>query len=461
MDTSRLAYIDVETTGSQPGRDRVTEVGIVITDNHEIVEEWQSLVNPGTYIPEFIQSLTGITPEMLESAPPFERIADDIRRLLDGRIFIAHNAKFDYGFIRNEFRRLDKEFNSPVACTVKLSRLLYPQQKRHNLDTLISVHDIECMQRHRALDDARALPMIVSRMIEAKGQQAIKDAIEHQLRSSNLPAHIDQQAVKRLPHGPGVYLFYGEDDALLYVGKSINIHNRVLSHFSNANNNDRSMRLVDQLRRIEHINTAGELGALLLEAELIKTRQPLFNRRLRRNKALMSIYWDNTVPAKPQIVDTDSLQVSEMSKLYGLFRNRRQATQRLRKIAEEHELCHKLTGLEKGKGVCFAHQLGKCRGVCAGKEPELQHRMRMQQALSSIKLETWPYDSRLGIRETNHMTGQQSIHVVDQWRLIASVDNQADLNTLDPAAPLEPLDIDTYKILVRHINNDELDLIRL
>ncbi len=80
MDTSRLAYIDVETTGSQPGRDRVTEVGIVITDNHVIVEEWQSLVNPGIYIPEFIQSLTGITPEMLESAPPFERIADDIRR---------------------------------------------------------------------------------------------------------------------------------------------------------------------------------------------------------------------------------------------------------------------------------------------------------------------------------------------------------------------------------------------
>ena len=461
MDTSSLAYVDVETTGSRPGKDRITEVGIVITENHVIVEEWQSLVNPGIHIPVFIQSLTGITPDLLESAPSFDRIASDIRQLLDGRIFIAHNAKFDYGFIRNEFRRMEQDFKSPVACTVKLSRQLYPEQKRHNLDTLLRVHNIECAHRHRALDDARALPLIVSSMLEEKGQQAVDDAIVQQTRSTNLPTHIDQQLVDQLPHTPGVYLFYGENDALLYIGKSINIHNRVLSHFSSANANDRSMRLVDQLRRIDHINTAGELGALLLEAELIKSKQPLFNRKLRRNKSLLSIHWDNTLAAKPDIVDTGSLQMSDMSKLYGLFRSRRQATERLRKIAEQHELCHKLVGLEKGKGACFAHQLGKCRGVCAGKEPELQHRMRMQQALSSIKLETWPYEGRLGVRETNPVTGQQMIHVVDQWRLIASVDNEADLKQLDISASLQPLDMDTYKILVRHIKNVKPDLIQM
>lgn len=453
-DIGRLAYVDLETTGSRARRDRITEVGIVLTDDHHIIHEWQALLNPGIAIPLHIQQLTGITPEMLSEAPGFHEVAEQINELLKDRIFVAHNARFDYSFIRQEFQRLGQTFNRPVVCTVKLSRHLYPRQRRHNLDSLLARHDVQCSQRHRALDDARVLPHIVNAMISAHGQAAVDAAIQQQLNNGRLPSHINKADVAQLPHGPGVYFFYGENDNLLYVGKSINLHDRVYSHFSNAQRDERSARIADQLRRIEWIETSGELGALLLEAELIKTHQPLFNRRLRRNKSLLSIHWNNSRQHKPEIIDARSLPMDDLNNLYGLFRNRRQATQRLRSIADKHSLCHKLTGLETGKGACFAHQLGKCHGACVGKESEIQHRIRMQQGLSAIRLETWPYPQAVMVKETHPASGREKIHVIEQWRHLGSASSQNEVRDITGAGSLPPLDIDHYKILVSYFRKN-------
>jgi DNA polymerase-3 subunit epsilon len=152
-----LIFLDLETTGASAALDRVTEVGLVEVDNGRVLGEWSTLVNPGMSIPPMIQSLTGITDEMVACAPSFADISHDLLRRIDGKLLVAHNARFDYGFLRSEFQRVDILYISRVLCTVKLSRRLFPHHQRHNLDTLITRHGITCDARHRALGDARAL----------------------------------------------------------------------------------------------------------------------------------------------------------------------------------------------------------------------------------------------------------------------------------------------------------------
>ena len=144
-----LAFVDIETTGSNAQRDRITEIAIITWD-HQTIKRWERLIDPGVGIPEFIQRLTGIGPDLLEGAPAFEDLAQELWQELEGKIFIAHNANFDYGFIKAAFKRLDMEFKAPVLCTVKLSRQLFTLQARHNLDSLIAAHGLTIHQRHRA-----------------------------------------------------------------------------------------------------------------------------------------------------------------------------------------------------------------------------------------------------------------------------------------------------------------------
>ncbi len=152
-----LVFVDLETTGGNTARHRITEVGLVRMENGEFTEEWSSLVNPECPIPRYIEDFTGITDAMVESAPRFADIAAQLRDKLRGAVFVAHNARFDYSFLRSEFRRLDVNFSAKVLCTVKLSRRLFPEHIRHNLDAVMERHGLACSARHRALGDARVL----------------------------------------------------------------------------------------------------------------------------------------------------------------------------------------------------------------------------------------------------------------------------------------------------------------
>ena len=133
------------------------EAGIVLLEDGVVVEEYATLVNPGVRIPYAIQQFTGITEAMVADAPPFEAVADAIASRIEGRLFVAHNARFDYGFLRSEFRRLGRRFRAPVLCTVRLSRALTPDERGHNLDAVMRRHGIACDARHRALGDAKVL----------------------------------------------------------------------------------------------------------------------------------------------------------------------------------------------------------------------------------------------------------------------------------------------------------------
>ena len=187
----KLIFVDLETTGANLINDRITEIGIVAVHLDGEVERWSSFVNPGRPIPYFIQNLTGISDDMVETAPSFESLANAVHeRLMDG-LFIAHNARFDYGFLHHAFARTGHVLQSEMLCTVKLSRTLFPEEKRHNLDTLIGRHSLVPQARHRALADADLLWQFWGKLTLDMPQEMLANAVKKLRQRPNLVAPSD------------------------------------------------------------------------------------------------------------------------------------------------------------------------------------------------------------------------------------------------------------------------------
>lgn len=442
-----LAFVDLETTGATATIDRITEIGIIEVDADGTTREWQQLVNPGTRIPPFIERLTGISNALVETAPAFAEIAEEARRRLAGRLFIAHNARFDYGFFKNEFKRLGIDFRAPLLCTVKLSRTLFPEHHRHNLDALIERHGLAADDRHRALADARLIHQFWQKIHVDRDSADIEAALKAQQARPSLPPNIDPGIVDELPESTGVYLFYGENDLPLYVGKAKDIRSRVLAHFSADHRSAKEMALSQQVRRIDWIVTAGEIGALLKEAALVKQLLPTNNRLLRRNNDLCT--WTlvdiGAGCLRPQLAAASEIDFGIRSACYGLFKSSREAHTVLKALAAENRLCDTLLGLNTGEPgkPCFGHQVKRCQGACVGKESYARHTMRLVGALSQLKLATWPLDGPALIRE-----GEEA-HVIDSWRYLGSARSAAEIHDL-LAAGRPQFDRDTYKILAKH-----------
>ena len=449
--TGPVAFVDVETTGGHPAYHRVTEVAIVAARDGELEWRWSQLVNPGVSIPPSIQALTGISNDMVAGAPPFERIAGEVLERLRGRLFVAHNARFDYGFLRGELRRAGHRWQSPLACTVKLSRRLDPELPRHNLDTLIAHHGFACETRHRALPDADALWQIWSRWLAGKPRAEFDAAIAAVSQRAALPPQLPADLADDLPEAPGVYRFYGAADgtareALIYVGKANNLRERVLSHFAGAHRDTKSRRLSEQTQRVEWTETAGELGALLLEARLVRELKPVYNRRLRG----ASEAWTWVIPdggAAPRLVDLDAEGLGD-DDAFGLYRTERQARTALTKLARDHKLCLKVLGLESGAGSCFGYQIGRCAGACAGQEPLPRHGVRVKLALAPLKLRSWPYRGAVGVHESTGF-GLTQVHVIDRWQYLGSM---LEGERFEPVFGCDSrFDTDAYRILVKHL----------
>lgn len=436
-----LAFVDLETTGATATADRITEIGIVEVDAQG-VREWSALVNPQAPIPAFIQTMTGITDAMVAGAPTFAELADAVLERLRGRLFIAHNARFDYGFLKNEFRRAGIDFRATVLCTVKLSRRLFPQHHKHSLDALIQRHGLQVGARHRALGDAQLIHQFW-RLVQ--GADNFAALLKELTARPSLPAHLDPGIVDELPDRPGVYLFHGET-ALLYVGKAKNLRERVMAHFSGDHGSAKEMNLAQQVRRIEWIETGGEIGALLKEAALIKERQPTHNRQLRRNQEVCAIRLadQGSGLVTPEIVYARDLDFGSQPALYGLFKSGKEAAGVLHEIANAHGLCHAVLGLEKtavGK-PCFARQLRRCQGACTGEESLAAHSIRLVQALTKLKLQPWPFPGPAWLREGDEVL------LLDHWCYLGTARAEAELWALLERARPE-FDRDTYRILVK------------
>jgi DNA polymerase-3 subunit epsilon len=428
----------VETTGSDPARDRVTEIAILHADGGALTARWSTLVNPGAPIPGAIQALTGISQEMADSAPRFADIAAEVHERLAGRVFVAHNARFDYGFLRRELERAGIKYLAKTLCTVRLSRRLYPGAAGHDLDSLIERHGLECEARHRALPDAAVLWQFLRAALDEHGEEVLAVAARQIARQPSLPPHLERSTIDEIPEAPGVYLFYDDGAAPLYVGKSRALRSRVLQHFIATASWTR------RVRRIEWQRTAGELGALLREAELVKALDPVYNRQLRNPQRLCGFAFDGR---RLRLAGADEIDADTLPFVYGVWRSRRAALQALRSLADEHRLCLRALGLESS---CFRRQIGRCAGVCAGKESIHAHHARVATALARLKSIEWPHRGPLGVVESDASRDATEVHVLDRWCYLGTATSDAEIAELLEARRPR-FDYDHYRILSRHL----------
>jgi DNA polymerase III subunit epsilon len=437
MDTHSFAFVDLETTGVSPSADRVTEIGVVRVDRGRIVDEWSSLVDPGVPIPAEIQALTGITNEMVRSAPRFSSLLPEIERRLTGRIFVAHNARFDYGFVKAEFRRAGARFSADVLCTVRLSRRLFPQYASHRLDSLIDRHRLQGADRHRALGDARLIWRFLEKLWAEEDRAALSNAIEQLLKQPATPPHLPAGALEALPESPGVYVFVGASGQPLYVGKAGNLRDRVRAHFYAGSRNANDARLIGEVHRIDVEETAGDFSALLREIQLIKSCAPLHNVALRRRDATCFLR-PSDAGRPPRVVPLADVEPLDEPLLWGPFGSRQAARAVLARLAREHRLCDRGVGLWAHEGPCFARQLRRCSGLCVGDEDPDAHHRRLIHALEPLRLPRWPFDGPVLLREADPESGRSAALKFDRWRAIGG---HAD-SSFDP---------DVYRLLRRAI----------
>jgi excinuclease Cho len=254
----------------------------------------------------------------------------------------------------------------------------------------------------------------------------------------------DPAVVASLPRTSGVYIFKGEGKLPLYIGKSVDIRSRVQAHLRAKD----EAEMMSQSRRVDVIETAGEIGALLLESHLIKTLNPIYNIRLRRLRKLCSIQLLEQEGAwLPSIVTGHDLGLGRVDGLYGLFSSRHSAQSKLRELADQHNLCQGLLGLEKlsARG-CFGLQVKTCLGACVGKEARHDHDQRLLNALIDLKVHAWPFAGAIDLVEENQ--GWVQRHRLQDWRYLGTWCSKSDQLPIDVQ---QSFDLDTYKILVKPI----------
>ena len=438
-----LAIVDLETTGANPSIDRVIEIGVILIDNGEISQRWQRLIDPQQSLPYFISSLTGITDKDLRDAPLFADVCDELQALLKDRLFVAHNVRFDYGFLKSEFERRGQSFKPDLLCTVRWSRQLYPQLKGHGLDAICARFGIGNEARHRALGDAEATWQFLQLTCNAFSAEQLYSALVKQQQRPSLPPAISAERINTIPNGCGIYRFYGEQGQLLYIGKSKHLRERIMSHFSASPVSARNQRLHQMIRDVEWESTAGELGALLKENAAIKAEQPQFNRRLRHSKhaVAVSLQRDKQGYLRAKISSYNQHDPTD----FALFRTRTQAKNTLLELCTQHKLCKKLLGLETAKAGCFDVQLQRCKGACVGTESSEHYNLRVQLALAPLMLNRWPFGHAIAIKEQHQ--DQTDLHVIDHWRYLGTAHNEHELERI--RAVEKPFDMDTYRLLVR------------
>ena len=371
------SIIDIETTGGNPYRDKITEIAIYVHDGDRVVKEYRTLINPERHIPPFITRMTGISDEMVARAPKFYEVARDIVELTEGTVFVAHNASFDYNFVKSEFKNLGYFYQRECLCTVKLSRKLIPGKKSYSLGRLCTELDIIIENRHRAAGDAMATVKLFELLLEKRSNGMLLETLGMDFNNNPINPAIDRQMIENLPTTTGIYYFLDDKDNIIYIGKSKNIRQRVISHLSRVTSK-KALEMIGMISRIQHEITGSELLALLKESEEIKLHQPLFNRQQRRclyNYGLYSYKDENGYLCLKLDKNTNG------SMPHTSFASLEKGKDFLFNLNDKFNLCQNLTGLYGTSGACFQYAVKKCRGACIGVEAPEDYNIRARQAI--------------------------------------------------------------------------------
>ncbi len=380
------AIVDLETTGGRAARDRITEIAIILHDGEKELDRFESLVNPERAIPYNITQITGIDDKMVAEAPKFHEVARRVVEITEGAIFVAHNVRFDYGFLKEEFSRLGYTYTRKNLCTVRLARKAFPGLRSYSLGNLIRHFGIKVKDRHRAMADTQATVELFERILHRdESEEQILDMVNLGVRQAKLPANITLEKLHALPDTCGVYYFHDEHGKIIYVGKSKNIRKRIMSHF--AKQTEKARKLYQAVHEISYEETGSELVALLYESHEIKNLHPTINRAQRAKSTPFVIH---------QTISEDGyicLQTARVSQklrkgmtLLGEYAKLGSAKGALNRIVENYELCHHYCHIQASK-PCFQYHIKKCKGACAGKESAEDYNERVRQAIEYLRID--------------------------------------------------------------------------
>jgi DNA polymerase-3 subunit epsilon len=360
-----FAIVDIETCGGKfiYPKGRIIEIAVIIHDGLTVVDKFSTLINPECFIAPFYTKISGITNDMVLDAPKFHEVAKRIMEMTEGRIFVAHNASFDYNFIKEEFASLGAKFRRETLCTVKLSRKLMPGRLSYSLGNLCAGLNIHIENRHRAEGDALATAGLLDLLLRLKSQHPqYKNMGAAEIMTRRIDK-IKQYILNKIPEECGVYYFLDKEGGIIYIGKSVNMYNRAISHFNSDDKKGKQM--LHELYNVDFVQTGSELIALLLESEEIKKHKPKYNRVRKSGEFTHAIDWfrDSKGIINFKIVPPDEAENTLLS-----FTTYMTARERLESWIDEHELCLRYCGLTDDSAVCFNHQIKKCNGICGGEE---------------------------------------------------------------------------------------------
>lgn len=370
--------IDIETTGGSFGN-RITEIGVVKMEDDQVISQWHSLINPGVPIPTFITRLTGITNDMVSSAPSFRDVAEDLFTYLKDGVFVAHNVGFDYPIVKSHYEKMRHPFTIKKLCTVRLSRKILPAMESYSLGKLCKALNIHIVDHHRALADAKATSELFGLLVRTDRENFITDSLKRNNREVKVPPHMDKSEFDLLPESTGVYYFLSKEKKVLYCGKAKNIRQRVLNHLDGS-----SKKKAQMVRDTHHINfreTSSELYAYLLEDLEIKKHFPIYNKAQKRMGKPFTIF---SYKDRRGVIRLDVADHRRTPKPLLTVNNLAEAKVFLNALAETHELCLNYTGFSYSPDGCVNSYLDKCQGVCRNKESIEDYNARVKEVINQV-----------------------------------------------------------------------------
>lgn len=376
------SIVDIETTGGDKNSSKITEIAIYLYDGERIIDEFVSLINPDRQIPEFITRLTGISNEMVADAPRFYEVAKRIVEITQNSTFVAHNAGFDYNFIRAEFEALGYHFELPSLCTVKLSRALLPGHASYSLGKLCNDLGIAINGRHRAGGDAYATVKLFEILLSKNNGVLDLENPYRKQKIDNQQLKFDGRIIKDLPTKPGVYYFKNEAGEVIYIGKSNNIRAKVVTQLT-GHQPKKKPNLLDDILSIDFELTGNELIAALKEDDECKVLQPQYNKssKLKISPVSLFSYIDRNNYIRFVLKKSDTLNYPVAS-----FDSFEDARKELYRWIDEYGLCQKLCGLYDGNNGCFQYQIKQCKGACVGEEDAKSYNSRAQKLIDQLEL---------------------------------------------------------------------------
>lgn len=372
------AIVDIETTGSYAAANGITEICIHIFDGNSVIEKYETLVNPKQPIPKYIQAFTGINDEMVEDAPTFSEIAPRVYELLHDKIFVAHNVNFDYSFVKSHLGEDGYQLNVKKLCTVRLSRSIFPGFPSYSLGNLCHSLGIIINNRHRAGGDTAATVELFEKLLRADAKNFVAKSLARNSKEQSLPPNVPKEHFDQLPSTPGVYYFHNQKGKVIYVGKAINIRNRVTSHFSNNSESRQKQNFIRNTYSISFQPCATELMACILESAEIRKLWPEFNYSQKRWEDVFGIY--DYVDQNGYLRLAIEKNKKNLIPLYS-FHYLIEGHAILRRLVDQFGLCPKFCFLQKGNDACT----GNCNGACELKISPKEYNEKVEEAIRSLE----------------------------------------------------------------------------